>query len=105
MDVVTHLAHIEPDYYDDPPGGIICEDMGTGKTCICLALILATKYQFGLPSLKLCTAITSDLDPSFGSYQLDPFPVPSLRRLAAHTVLTELVQYARYRDLMPEGLV
>ncbi|KAI9138700.1 SNF2 family N-terminal domain-containing protein [Paraphysoderma sedebokerense] len=31
--------------YDDVRGGILCENMGNGKTCICLAVILWTKCQ------------------------------------------------------------
>ncbi|KAF4984823.1 hypothetical protein FZEAL_51 [Fusarium zealandicum] len=33
----------EPRYYDGVSGGILAEEMGTGKTIICLALILATR--------------------------------------------------------------
>ncbi|KAG0034797.1 hypothetical protein BGZ81_003201 [Podila clonocystis] len=35
--------------WDDVRGGILCEDMGTGKTCICIALILLTRHQFSMP--------------------------------------------------------
>ncbi|KAJ1993661.1 hypothetical protein GGI25_001551 [Coemansia spiralis] len=39
-------------WYSDTRGGIICEDMGTGKTCECLALILLTKRQMARPPLQ-----------------------------------------------------
>lgn len=35
----------EPRTYDGVNGGILAEEMGAGKTLICLALILATKHQ------------------------------------------------------------
>ncbi|PSR82277.1 P-loop containing nucleoside triphosphate hydrolase protein [Coniella lustricola] len=35
----------EPRYYDAVRGGILAEQMGAGKTLICLALIAATRYQ------------------------------------------------------------
>ncbi|RYP76395.1 hypothetical protein DL771_001834 [Monosporascus sp. 5C6A] len=44
-DTVAGLVLREPTYYDAPRGGILAEEMGTGKTLICLALILATKRE------------------------------------------------------------
>lgn len=44
-DAVTGVALREPRYYDGPCGGILAEEMGSGKTLICLALILATRHQ------------------------------------------------------------
>lgn len=35
----------EPRYYDAVRGGILAEEMGAGKTLICLALIAATKHK------------------------------------------------------------
>lgn len=42
---VTGDALREPRYYDAVRGGILAEEMGSGKTLICLALIAATKDQ------------------------------------------------------------
>lgn len=42
---VTGDAFREPRYYDAVRGGILAEEMGSGKTLICLALIAATKDQ------------------------------------------------------------
>ncbi|KAI0152038.1 P-loop containing nucleoside triphosphate hydrolase protein [Hypoxylon sp. NC0597] len=44
-DSVTGVVLKEPQYYDGVRGGILAEEMGTGKTLICLALILCTKSE------------------------------------------------------------
>jgi len=38
----------EPRFYDGIKGGILAEEMGSGKTIICLSLILATKHLYAL---------------------------------------------------------
>ncbi|KAK4153560.1 P-loop containing nucleoside triphosphate hydrolase protein [Chaetomidium leptoderma] len=43
-DAVTGTSLREPRHYDAPCGGILAEEMGSGKTLICLALILATRH-------------------------------------------------------------
>ncbi|CAI6095638.1 unnamed protein product [Clonostachys chloroleuca] len=43
VDLATGSILTEPRYYDGISGGILAEEMGSGKTLICLALILATK--------------------------------------------------------------
>lgn len=43
IDPVTATVLLEPRLYDGISGGILAEEMGAGKTIICLALILATK--------------------------------------------------------------
>ncbi|KAI0206250.1 hypothetical protein F4808DRAFT_406551 [Astrocystis sublimbata] len=44
-DDVSGLVLREPTFYDEARGGILAEEMGTGKTLICLALILSTKSE------------------------------------------------------------
>ncbi|KAI0004683.1 P-loop containing nucleoside triphosphate hydrolase protein [Xylariaceae sp. FL0662B] len=44
-DSVSGLVLREPRFYDGACGGILAEEMGTGKTLICLALILSTKGE------------------------------------------------------------
>lgn len=43
FDQLTGEIALSTEHIPDVKGGIICEDMGTGKTCICLATIMATK--------------------------------------------------------------
>ncbi|KAK3985683.1 hypothetical protein QBC44DRAFT_312043 [Cladorrhinum sp. PSN332] len=43
-DAIAGACFKEPRYYDRPCGGILAEEMGSGKTLICLALILATNH-------------------------------------------------------------
>ncbi|KAK0632464.1 helicase-like protein [Immersiella caudata] len=51
-DAVGGVALKEPRFYDRPRGGILAEQMGCGKTLICLSLILATKHlPSGTPDL------------------------------------------------------
>lgn len=46
-DFVKGEALREPRYYDAVRGGLLCEEMGLGKTLICLSVICATK---GMPT-------------------------------------------------------
>jgi hypothetical protein len=45
FDQVNGIGLRHPRYYEGVKGGILAEQMGAGKTLICLALILATKDQ------------------------------------------------------------
>ncbi|CAN3501810.1 hypothetical protein DICA1_D17392 [Diutina catenulata] len=44
-DVLTHQLFREPEVTKLPRGGILAENMGLGKTLICLAMICATKHE------------------------------------------------------------
>lgn len=52
--------------YADTKGGILCDEMGVGKTTICLALILATVNHMPLPEqTSMASAVTSDMARDF----------------------------------------
>lgn len=63
---VTGDSFREPRYYDTVRGGILAEEMGAGKTLICLALITATRHQpASVPDLYQGSNIT--IRPKVGS--------------------------------------
>ncbi|KAF4336307.1 DNA repair rad8 [Fusarium beomiforme] len=55
IDNVAGTVLKEPRHYDGVSGGILAEEMGSGKTIICLALILATKGLPTQPPEYFCT--------------------------------------------------
>ncbi|PFH55302.1 hypothetical protein XA68_10152 [Ophiocordyceps unilateralis] len=55
LDTVAGTVRVEPVFYDGVSGGILAEEMGAGKTLICLALILATKdFPTKAPDFYAC---------------------------------------------------
>ncbi|KAJ2711755.1 hypothetical protein H4R19_003093 [Coemansia spiralis] len=85
-------------WYGSARGGIVCEDMGTGKTCECLALCLLTKRQMARPpmvgeTIPCVGTVTSPLRTDYcpiserDSSADPPRHVPSLKLLAARTAL------------------
>lgn len=44
-DAIAGTILREPRFYDSPRGGILAEEMGSGKTLMCLALCLATQHM------------------------------------------------------------
>ncbi|KAI8093000.1 SNF2 family N-terminal domain-containing protein, partial [Halteromyces radiatus] len=81
----------------DVPGGIICEDMGTGKTCICLAAIMATKQV--LPSLQDVIIKTDFLE--FYNNPQDNYGFKSLRTLAGIQTMLHSADWRSYRSQLP----
>ncbi|KAG0260188.1 hypothetical protein DFQ27_003667 [Actinomortierella ambigua] len=98
-----------PFEWDDVRGGILCEDMGTGKTCICIALILHTRHQISLPPVTAPpTLVHCDIYPvmkpavvDLEDHSLTPpwvIPakngVPSLLDIASTAIKVHGIQYS-----------
>lgn len=56
-DPVVGTVLREPKYYDSPRGGILAEEMGSGKTLMCLALCLATQHIPARMPEEYCKAV------------------------------------------------
>jgi hypothetical protein len=57
-DPIADTCLRDPLFYDGPCGGILAEEMGSGKTLICLALILATRHIPATPPDHLLPSTT-----------------------------------------------
>ncbi|CAO3599681.1 unnamed protein product [Absidia cylindrospora] len=102
-DQLTGISTLEPLLQKDIQGGIICEDMGTGKTCICLAAVMSTKSI--LPPLDDVIFKTDFLD----NYQKNlkaaaPEPFTSLRSLAGVEIMKYNVDWRPYQKLLPSEM-
>ncbi|KAM0258412.1 hypothetical protein ACHAQJ_003889 [Trichoderma viride] len=82
MDPVTGTVLLGPRYYDAVSGGILAEEMGSGKTVICLALILATMhlptnppdfYKAGEPPVRSRIASLADMAASCATRHAVPW--------------------------------
>ncbi|KAI1073507.1 P-loop containing nucleoside triphosphate hydrolase protein [Whalleya microplaca] len=83
-DNVSGLVLRQPRYYDGACGGILAEEMGTGKTLICLALILSTKHE----PTKAPDPFVAEIPPRM--------KVPSLLDIAAATVNKHSIPWKPY---------
>jgi len=83
----------QPDRYDDVRGGILAEDMGTGKTLMCLGLVLATKY------------FSAELPESHRYNEI--YGVRTLMEIAAEAVLKNGVPWKAKQEIedLPSNLV
>lgn len=80
-------AFREPRYYDGIRGGILAEEMGSGKTLICLALIAATRHQpAAVPELYQ------------GSHTIVRPRIGSLMDMAATVATNHAAPWKRYID-------
>ncbi|KAJ9107887.1 hypothetical protein QFC19_002630 [Naganishia cerealis] len=80
--------------YDLPKGGILCEEMGTGKTLITLSLILATSQQRAFPdsAVPRSPIITKIGLAKFPSLRLSPgdYPIRDEAKAEAEGTLSSL---------------
>ncbi|ODV88668.1 hypothetical protein CANCADRAFT_3315 [Tortispora caseinolytica NRRL Y-17796] len=91
-----HLVFEQPPTVASPRGGILAEDMGLGKTLICLTLVVLTKNHWSrLPAnATLNTPVVA------------PTPrIPKLSSLLKHMVLVNGLPWETYKDELPPRVV
>jgi hypothetical protein len=128
-DSVTGTSLREPRHYDGPCGGILAEEMGAGKTLICLALILATRHipsaapdhlRTDDPVIRRSVGSLADMAAAcitrhsvpwktvFGALEPDgidhPLCVDAIRRNPAFYHLPRLVRRRESRNRQPDDL-
>ncbi|TGZ77496.1 hypothetical protein EX30DRAFT_366625 [Ascodesmis nigricans] len=64
IDTDSLRIYESPVYYDDVRGGILAEEMGTGKTLMCLGLITATKGEYSTPPRGFTAVIPAPETPA-----------------------------------------
>ena len=80
VDTSTGDIQRRPGWYDLPRGGILAEQMGTGKTLAVLTLIVGT-----LPIPVAPPPDALDISPAMSSYTLSKFPFPPYARARQET--------------------
>ncbi|TPX64545.1 hypothetical protein SpCBS45565_g05782 [Spizellomyces sp. 'palustris'] len=110
--ISTGQVYKHPTYYEEAKGGIICEDMGTGKTCICIALILHTRHQISEPPIDcLGGTVRTDLnrhwlrlvDGDSSDVPKVAMP-PSLKQLAVVNIIKYRTPFRHKKNRLPDPL-
>lgn len=84
VDLESLRIYENPVYFEDVRGGILAEEMGTGKTLMCIGLIAATKGQRASPPERESTVVPSPQESEFAD-EGDHAP-PSLADVAINTI-------------------
>ncbi|KAI8969095.1 SNF2 family N-terminal domain-containing protein [Mycotypha africana] len=103
-DQLTGTVTLQSTYrLPDAQGGIICEDMGTGKTCICLAAIMVTK-DFSNPFQHDGKYLKTDF-PSILTEANRPGGITSLKHTAALLILGSGINWKPVEQQLPQDIV
>ncbi|KAJ3337243.1 hypothetical protein HDU93_001383 [Gonapodya sp. JEL0774] len=101
----THKREVEA--FEEPRAGIIAEEMGSGKTLICISAIGATRRHLAMPpstAQVTCTPYHRESTDSDQDEQivLSPNRIPSLSVLAAHALISHRIPPASELDRLPD---
>ncbi|KAM9914763.1 hypothetical protein OXX69_000341 [Metschnikowia pulcherrima] len=94
---LDHGFYTNPEIYSAPKGGILAENMGLGKTLICLALICMTKHEV--------SAIPSDVLLHDMTHKNPPKKLKKLAELCSTTIAQNSLSWKYFAKYLPPPIV
>ena len=103
FDADTGAVQLETscDGFEDVRGGVICEDMGTGKTIVCLASVMYTRGRLA----KTSDFVEIHCQVGRESGDADDLRVPSLLHIAAEALLKTSRQRFSTATALPDRIL
>lgn len=98
IDTQTSGVFLQPELYFTPRGGILAENMGLGKTLICLALVCLTKHEFAFSPAGIILDQTFLMAPSFHNFA-------SLSELCVRSIGQNALPWKYYAEELPADAV
>jgi hypothetical protein len=93
--LTKHEFRLEPDMQVLPKGGILAENMGFGKTLICLSLICLTKFDISKIPDNLLLHCNQDEHSN---------SLKSLSELCTNAIISKSIPWKIYKDILPESV-
>jgi SNF2 family DNA or RNA helicase len=93
LDTIRVIFSFGPELYKSPRGGILAENMGLGKTCICLALVCLTKLDTATPLER------------FSGRNFKDYRVLSLMDQCVRFINRRSIPWKKYADNLSESCV
>lgn len=96
FDTLNPAFYLNPELYVKPRGGILAENMGLGKTLICLSLVCLTKYDVSIIPEDMI--LHDDQAPSSNK-------IPSLCDVSIDTINRNSLPWKFYEEDIPSSVV
>lgn len=93
FDSINMTFNLHPEYYTAPRGGILAENMGLGKTCICLALICLTRFE------------TSETPERFRITSFRDYKIQSLFDQCVRHINFQSISWRKHADNLPSTCI
>lgn len=116
FDIINSEFYLKPEVFQQPRGGILAENMGLGKTLICLSLICLTKWELSTTPLDYLTVIpepqlVEEMVIDYKTNQLVPRhprpqqPLKKLSELCLQCVTQNSLPWKYYKDDLPPNVI